>query len=684
MMNRLACFVVLLTAVSTLAQGPSWQAESPLLISDFSAPQSLQLWSGVRHVATTRPSATTQPGAVTQAGSDGPAMQITFEKWQPGMSEWPLVALRYDAGRGYSTADWSHYGALAFDAWVDTKEMQQIMVELRNQAGRNGATAHPNLAAGQVNHVELQLASRFGMEMDIRNVQELVIFASKPGHAFNLTIANLRLVPGEKPPVAEFDLVYPNYRDLILHSLDVRVATTVQLKQYGLDADDVRVELQLSSGGKSARTVHAVKEEREQVSVAVARLPDGPATLTARALQISTGKELARKEWTLSKLPADKAVPLKVYVDEHNTTIVDGKPFFPLGWYDSPDEKHLEEIAGGPFNTLLDYGANQKDKKWMLHYLDQVQAKGMKFIYCLNDVYPTAKYFEGKSWEGVSGNDAIRDAVVKAYREHPAVLAWYLNDELPRALAPNLTEYYHAVRSADPQHPCYIVLCDMHEIQWFPHTTDIFGVDPYPVPRDPVTMVSTWMDAADKAVSGHKPTWLVPQAFAWYQYNPEGSNRARKPTADELKTGRAPTYDEARCMTWLALTHGAKGIIYYCYYDLRVLPNYAELWAGYKKMAAEVKEFSPVLLAPDDLGPAKFTPADAPIHTKLKRHDGKLYLMAVNAGDKACTATFTLDVDMPPQVPAIFENRTVPAEGKTLAADFKPFEARVFEMPAGK
>jgi len=50
-------------------------------------------------------------------------------------------------------------------------------------------------------------------------------------------------------------------------------------------------------------------------------------------------------------------------------------------------------------------------------------------------------------------------------------------------------------------------------------------------------------------------------------------------------------------MTYLALAHGAKGLIYYCYYDMRVLPQYAEMWTGMKKIASEVKALSPVLLS---------------------------------------------------------------------------------------
>lgn len=481
-----------------------------------------------------------------------------------------------------------------------------------------------------------------------------------------------------KPALAEFDLVYPNYRGLIFPgAADIQVNLKLQPRPHGLELKDLAVEF--SARGSYEKIMRPrITAEKMQLAAESERFNAGP--VKVRVSVRKGEQELVAREWDLKKLAPAEVAKLKVYIDQHNNTIVNGKPFFPLGWYDSPDEKHLAEIAQGPFNCILDYGTNLKPKAWMLKYLDEVHRRGMKIVYCLNDVYPTAKYLEGKGWEGITGNEAILDAVVKAYRDHPAVLAWYLNDELPRELAPRLEKYYQRVRELDPDHPCYIVLCNMGELSYFRDTTDIYGVDPYPIPANPVTLVSSWMDLSNAAVKGRKPTWLVPQAFAWYQYNPAGSNRARQPSAAELKTGRAPTYDEARCMTYLALTHGAKGLIYYCYYDLRVLPQYAERWAGLKRTAGEVKALSPMLLSPDDLGAAKCSPPDAPIHSKLKEHNGKLYLLAVNAGSQPCKATFELPRPVASEAKVLFGRRTAAVEGGRIVAEFKPLEARVYEM----
>ena len=152
------------------------------------------------------------------------------------------------------------------------------------------------------------------------------------------------------------------------------------------------------------------------------------------------------------------------------------------------------------------------------------------------------------------------------------------------------------------------------------------------------------------------------------------------PTAAELKAGRAPTYEEGRCMTYLALTHGAKGLIYYCYYDLRVLPQYQEMWGWMKSIAAEVKALSPMLLSPEDLGAVDYAPAAEKIHTRLKRYNGQLYLMAVNAGSNPCRITFKPGRKLSREPRVMFEERCLKTANAQLTDDFKPLEAHVYEL----
>jgi hypothetical protein len=348
--------------------------------------------------------------------------------------------------------------------------------------------------------------------------------------------------------------------------------------------------------------------------------------------------------------------------------------------FGSVNETQLAEIADSPFNCLLAYGTDLVSREQMRRFLDRMRVAGLRLVYCLNDVYPTATFLEGKGWEGIRGNDAIAAAVVAAYRDHPAVLAWYLNDELPQALAPRLEDYYHRIQSGDPTHPCFIVLCNRSELSYFPQTTDILGVDPYPIPHEPLTRVADFVTVARQAVQDNQPVWLIPQAFAWYQYNSKNPDRGHLPTDEELRTGRAPTFEEERCMTYLGLIHGAKGLIYYCYYDLRVLPQYREMWGWMKSIAAEVKTLTPALMSIESPGTWSLTPKESLVQASLLRQGSTLYLLAANPAKTARRVDFDLRRRIGTEVEVLFENRQLAAGQGRFADEFLPLAVHVYAI----
>ncbi len=667
---------MLLLLVSGLIVCPVWgqkaalpRAKAPLLLLDFEGVDNIKQWSGLNCESTTK-----------HFSNGTSAMSFTMPKWKQGDNQWPSTILDWNNGKGYSTKDWSHYAVVTCDVWVEGNESADIALELRDKPDQNGWAAHYIILPNKKNTIEVFLQDI--KEVNLTNIRRIMFFSTSPPRSFTITVDNFRLLPGQRDQLADFDLIYPNYRELIFPRVkDIKVSVGVNPAEYDVNPNMLALRVTAVAGNIQVSGKKSINGNEALVLVPAEKLPAGVVQLSAAVINTANGKKVANRKWVLRKITQSQVASFKTYIDENNNTIADGKPFFPLGWYDDASIGHLNEIIDSPFNCILNYGTNLKPKDYMLKYMDKMQQHGLKLIYCMNDVYPTATYLKDKAWEGIKGNENIVPAVIKAYRTHPAILAWYLNDEIPRALAPKMKNYYMDVRNADPNHPCYIVLCNMSELKYFPDTTDIMGVDPYPIPSNPITTVSQWMDDANVSVHGHKPTWLVPQAFAWYQYGAINPNRGHVPSAEELKTGRAPTYDESRCMTYLALTHGAKGLIYYCYYDLRVLPHYKEIWTGMKKLGQEVKTLSPVLLSPSDLGTVAYTPSKSPIHTKLKQCDGKLYLIAVNAGNTPCTVTFDIKKKLGTLASVMFENRDIrDIQGTKLTDNFKPLEVHVYDL----
>lgn len=666
-----AVVCVLFISLAYADEGRPTRATAPLTLADFEDDASLALWRGIPHKRTQ-----------THAVSGGSAMTFDIPQYTKGDEERPRVVLPFDHGRGFPFRDFRGYASIAVDVWVEGDHPGALGLKLRDSDGEDSWTTHITVEPGKWNTAALSIEDA-AADINVEKVDEIVLYALRPKTAFTLVVDQLRLIPFEmKPDVATFSLVYPNYRGWIMPDGGaVTVTVAEEFAEHGIDPRDVRLEASLTVNGKSVTSRRPWRKAKGMVDLQPTALPDGDATLRVALVQRKGGSPLAEQTWNLCKLSLQEQKALTSYVDRSNNLMVNGKPFFPLGWYTNTKEQYLDEVADSPFNCLLAYGTNHVRKDDMLKFLDRMHAHGLKLIYCLNDVYPTATYFEQKSWEGINGNDAIAHAVVEAYRDHPAILAWYLNDELPHRLVPQLEDYYQRVKTLDPRHPCFIVLCNRSEFRYFPTTTDILGVDPYPIPKDPVTRVSGFADEARKAMGGVKPVWLVPQAFAWYQYNSENKDRGHIPTEEELRTGRAPTYEEGRCMTYLALIHGAKGLIYYCYYDMRVLPQYAEMWEWMKAIGKEVETLMPVLLSSDDRGEALFSPAAAPIHTRLKAADGRLYLMAVNAGNRRVETEFALPVRAK-TVDVLFEGRTIIPKGKRFTDAFEPLEAHVYDLGA--
>ena len=303
------------------------------------------------------------------------------------------------------------------------------------------------------------------------------------------------------------------------------------------------------------------------------------------------GARLASQRFDLHKLFPDVASPT-VFLDEHNRTLVNGQPFFPLGWYYGPGpgdpkfREHIDRISGSPFNTIMCYGVNSGSANTVREYLDYLARRNVKIIYSIKDVFEGTRHYHEPVF-GWRGEEEIVSRVVETFRDHPALLGWYLNDELPLTMRRRLEARQQLVSRLDPNHPTWAVLYQVDDLYGYLNTADVLGTDPYPVPDKPVATAAEWTRKSRAVSDGCKPLWMVPQAFDWACY--------RKNPAQ----GRPPTLDEERVMTYLCLIHGAHGLIYYNYADLLRDPTagFARRWADLLKVGQEVKQLEPALLS---------------------------------------------------------------------------------------
>ncbi len=368
--------------------------------------------------------------------------------------------------------------------------------------------------------------------------------------------------------------------------------------------------------------------------------------------------------------PMPYAPDAPVGFDANGFLTVDGKPYFPVGMYTLQDGKGtdhdsvLREASEAGFNTTVFYAYTVET---VTPLLDAAGRNGIKAF-----VYPTGPF--SVVGADVTLANAAKDVIAR--RDHPALLGWYLVDEpegIGKAAVDKTRELYQIVRETDPDHPCSLVIMSPGAAAKYRTCTDIMWIDPYPIPHSPVTYVTNTVSGAVKAIEKDKPVWTIPQAFDW--------NVWRTGKVDGV---HRPTNEEERCMTYLALVHGAKGIIYWAHTASKYyIRDYPDHWAYMKRLAGEMHDLTPVLLTPDSQVMPTIEPKDTPIDIMVKKLSGETYVFAVNHDTKPCTMKLSLPgMTASAPVEVLFEKRSVAAEKGVWQDDFKPLEVHVYKVAA--
>ena len=433
------------------------------------------------------------------------------------------------------------------------------------------------------------------------------------------------------PPLVEFEVLSPRYRNAIYLSHPPK-AVHVRVK-CNADAP-LRKAMQcgVAADGKPSWKPLDVDN---QFSLPLA-VPPGAKSVDATVLLKGVpGRE--KFVATLKVIPPSPA-SREVIIGDDNQTLVDGRPFFPAGFYGTRSGPTADPIAKAGYTAAQTYDSNpQRCKEW----LDDCQRLGLMGMVSVPRPF-VDKFDEAK----------LRDAI-RTVKNHPALLAYYLFDE-PSPSKPNQTpadlqRVYDVVADEDPYHPIGVCICVPKLFGTYVNCYDMVMPDPYPLvkARRPLTWVSDWMDTARGAIDDRKPVWVVPQAFGW---------DIIKDIPDPERY-RTPTPAQERAMTYLALTHGARAVMYYCYhvytgYDAAkkkaglhpyklggYLPDQQPtLWCALEKLGDEMKRFGPALLRS-----GAEEGVTGSVHWRAIPQDGKEdgWMIAVNA-DETSASTVTL------------------------------------------
>ncbi|MEW6357845.1 MAG: hypothetical protein AB1696_16040 [Planctomycetota bacterium] len=365
----------------------------------------------------------------------------------------------------------------------------------------------------------------------------------------------------------------------------------------------------------------------------------------------------------------DERPDYKAYIDERLRLILDGEPFFPLGLYlGRATKKDLELVDNSPFNCLMPYGSPNREE------LDQAQASGIRIIYSIKDYYAGTQYCPKHIKTPEDERPAVEKKVAEV-KDHPAIMAWYINDELPVTMMDRLNAHRDWMEELDPGRPTWVVLYQKDEVRDYLGSFDVIGTDPYPIPERPAGTALEYSRKTIDGCFGMRAVWMVPQIFNWASY------RAKTDPEAEKKY-RTPTLLEMRSMAWQCIAAGANGLIFYSYSDLLRRAEkepFEERWREVKAMAEEIKQFIPVLLSIEPVDPPTKVDAPESVAWRLHAKEGTPYLIAVNSDDKPTEATFVFARSWS-GAEALMGEKNIVVNGGTVHIPFAALEPKVVRL----
>ncbi len=394
-------------------------------------------------------------------------------------------------------------------------------------------------------------------------------------------------------------------------------------------------------------------------------LPDGEFVLQA-VLQGADDREIGRTSRVFRKVPPP-AAGHEWRLDAAGVLHKDGEPFFPIGWFSIPPED--VKAANGLYTVVLSYIGPDDSVPAIRKFLNGIAAAG---AYAMFSPYPATAIME-RGPEPLSEADAaaIRKRV-EQFRDHPALLGWYIGDEpeYHRVLPSRLRAVTDLITSIDPYHPTMLINNSNAGLEAFARSVDILNPDPYPFFKrgghslTPLGKVANMVGTASRLASPPSATWSTLQTYNTEDFGGKGE--------------RFPTFGEMRNMAWQSLAAGARGLIFWAFEWAR---NYSDLTMGVPFLTNEIKRLEPWLLSPEAGGiTAEANDREDVVVSRRVVGDGQL-LVAVSLADKDRDFTFRVPGLAGQTLDVLGENRRVVVDAEGVLRDgFAPFGTHLYGL----
>ena len=534
------------------------------------------------------------------------------------------------------------------EAWVRTESLKgangggaAIAVEWRKPDGKWYGGKYSNPVMGNVGaFTKISLPFTFPKDAGSCTISPYVM----KGCVGTAWFDDLSIVPAERPLVGSM-LVSDVYRNTAVFG-DVKLSIDVFMPEKERNAKGVRCFFEIPLAEGTSLVESFVKDGCAQTVVDVAALKPGKTRFVFR-MKDGKGAILAERSLDFTRPKAKgsdqrqaKMPPWTVRI-ERNRTLVNGMPFFPLGIFVSRlDDATIADLKKGAFNCAMAYGSPTEKE------MDAAHRAGIKVLYSIKDAYYGTRACVKEISDPESELAWVKDRVSR-FKNHPALLAWYINDELGIELRDRLVARRNLIEELDPNHPAWVALYQVEDLPFYLGTYDVIGTDPYPICQSgnpPISQVAEHTRMTRRSVFGGMAMWQIPQVFDWGGY--------RKADVDNT---RAPTFEEMRNMQWQFIAEGAMGLVPYAHHSLKKMDwrdRFDVQWKKVCDISREMAGHVPMFLSEEPA--VKVTGAPDGVSVRTWHYDGKDWILCVNTTRKHVKGTLDvslygkIDVDLAP------------------------------------
>ena len=302
-----------------------------------------------------------------------------------------------------------------------------------------------------------------------------------------------------------------------------------------------------------------------------------------------------------------------------------------------------------------------------------------------------------------------QNAVGLAHKDDPTIVGWLQQDEPDNAqpvkdpqtgkegygppVPPSrIIDLYHEMHQNDPTRPVLLNLGQgVTNEEWVGHGSgfkmesyldyvkggDIISFDIYPIaglekphPEDYLWYVPRGVDRLVQWTGGKKLVWCYVECTHIGDAN------------------RQPTPHQVRAEAWMALIHGANGLLWFVHqfqpkFDEHALLDDPVMLPAVTALNHRVESLAPVLNSPtlEGVGTVQ-AGGDSPVDILVKRHAGALYIFAVGMRNAPAKATFQLK-GLPPDASAevLDEGRKVSIQHGHFTDSFAPYDVHLYRIP---